>query len=82
MLLSWFIIQLPQLSVACMQLSVDIGLFLGALFAAVATMETICTLCGAAIFNSIYPLFLRVGLNGFCFLVMAVLMMAALVLTE
>ena len=65
-----------------MQLSVDIGLFLGALFAAVATMETICTLCGAAIFNSIYPLFLRVGLNGFCFLVMAVLMVAALVLTE
>lgn len=54
----------------------------GALFAAVATLETICTLFGAAIFNSIYPLFLRVGLNGFCFLVMAFLMIAALILTE
>ena len=54
----------------------------GALFAAVATLETICTLFGAAIFNSIYPLFLRVGLNGFSFLVMAFLMIAALILTE
>ncbi|XP_067046422.1 proton-coupled folate transporter-like [Acropora muricata] len=54
----------------------------GALFAAVATLETLCTLCGAALFNSIYPLFLRVGFNGFSFLVMAVLMLAALTITE
>ena len=56
--------------------------FTGALFAAVATLETLCTLCGAALFNSIYPLFLRVGFNGFSFLVMAVLMLAALTITE
>ena len=56
--------------------------FAGALFAAVATLETLCTLCGAALFNSIYPLFLRVGFNGFSFLVMAVLMLAALTITE
>lgn len=60
----------------------DIVPYLGALFAAVATLETLCTLFGAAIFNSIYPLFLHVGLNGFCFLVMAALMVAALILTE
>ena len=56
--------------------------FAGALFAAVATLETLCTLCGAALFISIYPLFLRVGFNGFSFLVMAVLMLAALTITE
>lgn len=61
---------------------IPLVLLLGALFAAVATLETICTLFGAALFNSIYPLFLHIGLNGFCFLVMAFLMVAALILTE
>lgn len=44
----------------------------GALFAAVAMLETLCTLFGAAIFNSLYPMSVqRLSFKGFCFLVMA-----------
>ena len=47
----------------------------GALFAAVATIETLCTLCGASIFNSLYSISVRqFNFKGFSFLVMAALM--------
>ncbi|EDO32892.1 predicted protein, partial [Nematostella vectensis] len=47
----------------------------GALFAAVASLETLCTLLGALVFNSIYPYSIRIGLKGLSFMVMAWLML-------
>eukprot|EP00794_Sanderia_malayensis_P012162 gene12162-13417_t len=47
----------------------------GALFAAVATVETICTLFGAAIFNSLYSITVRhFEFKGLSFFIMAALM--------
>jgi len=47
----------------------------GALFAAVATVEIICTLIGAAVFNSLYSLTVQhFSFKGLCFLAMAMLM--------
>ncbi|XP_065652323.1 proton-coupled folate transporter isoform X3 [Hydra vulgaris] len=44
----------------------------GTLFAAVATLETLCTLFGAGIFNSLYPYSVQhLNFKGFTFLVMA-----------
>jgi len=47
----------------------------GALFSAVATLETICTLLGAALFNSLYPYSVKhLNFKGFCFVIMASLL--------
>ena len=48
----------------------------GTLFAAVATLETLCTLLGAAVFNSLYPYSVtHLQFKGFSFLVMAATML-------
>ncbi|XP_057308878.1 proton-coupled folate transporter-like [Hydractinia symbiolongicarpus] len=48
----------------------------GSLFAAVATLETLCTLFGAAIFNSLYPYSVKqLDFKGLCFLIMAALLL-------
>ncbi|XP_066926446.1 proton-coupled folate transporter-like isoform X2 [Clytia hemisphaerica] len=54
----------------------------GALFSAVATLETLCTLLGAGIFNSLYPYTEKTfKFRGLCFLLMAtILIVPALIL--
>ncbi|XP_020895495.1 proton-coupled folate transporter-like [Exaiptasia diaphana] len=54
----------------------------GVLFAAIATLETVCTLLGALVFNSIYPLFLHIDMKGMVFVVMASFMCIAFILLE
>ncbi|XP_028406020.1 proton-coupled folate transporter-like [Dendronephthya gigantea] len=43
----------------------------GALFAAVAAVETVCTLLGAVIFNCLYSMSMHFGLSHFIFIAMA-----------
>ena len=55
---------------------------LGALFAAVAAVETVCTLLGAVIFNCLYPVTMHFGFSGFIFLTMALLLLAPLTIIQ
>ena len=56
--------------------------FLGALFAAVAAVETVCTLLGAVIFNCLYPFTIQFGFSGLSFLAMAIMLIAPLTVMQ
>lgn len=54
----------------------------GALFAAVAAAETVCTLLGAVIFNCLYPVTMHFGFSGMSFLAMALILVAPLAIIQ
>lgn len=56
--------------------------FSGSLFAAIGFFDTLATICGAGLFNLLYPLSLEFDFNGLSFLVSASLALVGLYLTR
>jgi hypothetical protein len=58
------------------------NLFPGVVFAAVAAIETVCTLLGAITFNCLYSLTMQFGFGQFIFIAMALLLLAPLTILQ
>ena len=55
---------------------------LGSLFAAIAAVETLCTLLGAVIFNCLYSFTTQLGLRQLIFIAMALLLVTPLTILQ